>query len=239
MRKYYFLALIAFIGMTSCRFLGKRIHGNGVIKTEERAVSSFREVEAAGNIQLIVIQGDLKPVKLEGDENILTYIEVIQEGERITIKTKEGVNLIPSGDLKVYVTSPTYKSIEVSGSSDIIGQTRITSTEDLSLEASGAGDIKMEVDAPKIIAGISGSGSINLKGQAKDLEINLTGAGHAHCYDLLTENTSVDISGAGSAQVYASVKLTADVSGAGNISYKGNASVSQQISGAGSVNKAD
>jgi Putative auto-transporter adhesin, head GIN domain len=239
MRKYYFLTLIAFSGLLSCRFLGKRIHGNGVIKTEERPVSAFREVEAAGNIQLFVIQGDLKPVRLEGDENILTYIEVIQEGERITIKTKEGVNLIPSGDLKVYVTSPTYKSIEVSGSSDIIGQTKVTSTEDLSLEASGAGDIKMEVDAPKITAGISGSGSVDLKGQARDLDINLTGAGHAHCYELLTENTTVDISGAGSAQVYASVKLTADVSGAGNISYKGNASVSQQISGAGSVNKAD
>ncbi|HEX3079888.1 MAG TPA: head GIN domain-containing protein, partial [Puia sp.] len=226
MRKYYILTLIAFLAMTSCRFLGKRVHGNGVIKTEERPVSPFKEVHAAGNIQLLVIQGDLKPVRLEGDENILSYIEVIQEGDRITIKTKEGINLIPSGDLKVSVTSPTYKSIEVSGSSDIIGQTKITSSDDLSLEASGAGDIKMEVDAPKITAGISGSGSVNLKGQARDFDVNLTGAGHAYCYDLLTENTTVDISGAGSAQLYASVKLTADISGAGNISYKGNASVS-------------
>jgi len=239
MRKYYFLALIAFSGLVSCRFLGKRIHGNGVIKTEERTVSSFKEVEASGNIQLMVIQGDLKPVRLEGDENILSYIELIQEGDRIRIKTKEGVNLIPSGDLRVYVTSPSYKSIEVSGSSDIIGQTKITSTDELSLQASGAGDIKMEVDAPKISAGISGSGSISLKGQAKDFDMDLTGAGHAYCYDLLTENTKVDISGAGSAQLYASVKLTADISGAGNISYKGNASISQQISGAGSISKAD
>jgi hypothetical protein len=239
MRKLYFLAFIAFLGLASCRFLGKRIRGNGVIKTVERPVSSFKEVEAAGDIKLIVIQGDLKPVKIEGDENILSYIEVIQEGERITIKTKEGVNLRPSGDLNVYVSSPTYKNIEVSGSSDIIGQNKITSADELSLQASGAGDIKMEVDAPKITAGISGSGSINLKGQAKDLSLNLTGAGHAYCYDLLTENTEVNISGAGSAQVYASVKLNAEVSGAGNINYKGNASVSQQISGAGSVNKSD
>ena len=239
MRKYYILTLTAFLALASCRFLGKRVHGNGVIKTVERPVSPFKEVHAAGNIQLLVIQGDLKPVRLEGDENILSYIEVIQEGDRITIKTKEGVNLVPSGDLKVSVTSPTYKSIEVSGSSDIIGQTKITSSDDLALEASGAGDIKMEVDAPKITAGISGSGSVNLKGQARDFDVNLTGAGHAYCYDLLTENTTVDISGAGSAQLYASVKLTADISGAGNISYKGNASVSQQISGAGSVTKAN
>src|SRR5450432_1451168 len=237
MRKYCFLSFIVFLGLVSCRFLGKRIHGNGVIKTEERTVSSFKEVEADGDIKLNVIQGDLKPVKLVGDENILSYIEVIQNGDHITIKTKEGVNISPSGEFNVYVTSPNYKSIDVSGSSDIIGQNKITSSDELNLQASGAGDIKMEVDAPKITSGISGSGSIKLKGQTKDLDIDLSGAGHAYCYDLLTENTTVQISGAGSAQVYASVKLKAGVSGAGNISYKGNASVSQQISGAGSVNK--
>jgi hypothetical protein len=237
MRKLYFLLFITFLALASCRFLGKRIHGNGVITSVEKTVSPFKQVDANGDIKLIVTQGDLKPVKIEGDENILSYIEVIQEGDRITIQTKPGINLIPSGDLNVYVTSPTYKSIEVSGSSDIIGQNKITSTDELSLQASGAGDIKMEVDAPKISAGISGSGSVNLKGQAKDFNVDLTGAGHAYCYDLLTENTTVQISGAGSAQVYASVKLKADVSGAGNINYKGNASVSQQISGAGSVNK--
>jgi Putative auto-transporter adhesin, head GIN domain len=239
MKKLLFLAFIVFLGMSSCRFLGKRIHGDGNIKTVERPVSSFTEVEANGEIKLFVIQGDIKPVKIEGDENLLSYIEVIQEGDRIKIQTKDGINLIPSGDLNVYVSSPTYKSIEVSGSSDIIGQTKITSSEELNLQASGAGDIKMEVDAPKITSGISGSGSIKLKGQTKDLDIDLSGAGHAYCYDLLTENTTVQISGAGSAQVYASVKLKAGVSGAGNISYKGNASVTQDISGAGSVNKVD
>jgi Putative auto-transporter adhesin, head GIN domain len=237
MRKLYFLSLITFLGLSSCRFMGKRIHGNGVITTVEKPVTAFKDVSANGDIKLIVVQGDLKPVKLEGDENILSYIDVIQNGEKITIQTKKGVNLIPSGDLNVYVTSPTYRNIDVSGASDIIGQNKITTTEDLSLQASGAGDIKMDVDAPKITSGISGSGSVTLKGQTKDFMIDLTGAGHAYCYDLLTENTTVQISGAGSAQVYASVTLKADVSGAGNISYKGNASVSQQISGAGSVNK--
>jgi hypothetical protein len=239
MKKIYFLSLIAVLGLFSCRFMGKRIHGNGNIKSADRSVSAFKEVEANGNIKLIVTQGDLKPVRIETDENLLSYIEVLQEGDRITIQTRKGVNLIPSGDLNVYVTSPTYKSIEVSGSSDIVGQNKITSPDELSLGASGAGDIQMEVDAPKISAGISGSGSVKLKGQAKDFDVDLSGAGHAYCYDLLTENTTVEISGAGSAQVYASVKLKASVSGAGNISYKGNASVSQEISGAGSVNKID
>jgi|GEM_PF-101889 hypothetical protein len=239
MTKYFFLVFFAILGLSSCRFFGKRVNGNGIVKTEERPVSAFKQVEANGDIKLFVSQGELKPVKIEGDENILRYIEVTQEGDRIIIQTKHGITIHPSGNLNVYVTSPSFKSIEVSGASDIIGQNKVTSTDELSLQASGAGDIKMEVDAPKINAGISGSGSVNLKGQAKDLDIDLTGAGHAYCYDLLAENTKVEISGAGSADVYASVKLNASVSGAGNINYKGNASVSQQISGAGSVNKTD
>jgi len=146
--------------------------------------------------------------------------------------------LIPSGDLKVYVSAPVFNNIDASGACDIIGQTKISNPEDLSLHVSGAGDIQMEVDAPKLKAEVSGSGSINLKGQTKDVDLDLTGAGHAHCYELLAENTKVEISGAGSAEVYASVKLDAEVSGAGSVSYKGNASdVNQHVSGAGSVKR--
>jgi Putative auto-transporter adhesin, head GIN domain len=79
-----------------------------------------------------------------------------------------------------------------------------------------------------------------MKGQTRDFRLRLSGAGKARCYDLMSENTSVDISGAGSAEVFASVALDADVSGAGSVRYKGNAArVNQQVSGAGSVKKAE
>jgi hypothetical protein len=48
----------------------------------------------------------------------------------------------------------------------------------------------------------------------------------------------VEISGAGSAQVFASVRLNAEVSGAGSVDYKGGApAVDQHVSGAGSVHR--
>ena len=240
MKKIILLAAAA-ITLVSCgRFMGKRIRGNGIIKTEERTVSPFKQVEASGAIKLMVSQGDFTPVKVEGDENILPYIEIRQDGDRIEIRTRSGYNISPTNDLIVYVTAPVYSSIEVSGASDINGQNKISNPENLRLEASGAGDIEMEVDAPEISAKITGSGSIRLKGQTKDLDIDLSGAGHAYCFDLLSENTKVDISGAGSAEIFASVKLDAEVSGVGNVSYKGNATnVTQHVTGAGSVSKAD
>jgi Putative auto-transporter adhesin, head GIN domain len=241
MRKTIWLFLFIPFVFSSCHyFWGKRVRGNGVVKTVERNVSSFKNVEVSGAIKVYVSQGDFKPIRIEGDENLLEYLEVDQQGDKITVRTRHGFNLSPTVDMKIYVTAPVYNNIEVSGACDIIGQTKIDNPEALSLDASGVAKIKMEVNAPKLSAEISGSGSIDLKGQTKDVELGLSGAAEAHCYELLSENTKVDISGAGSAQVYASVKLSAEVSGAGNVSYKGNATdVSQKVSGAGSVNKAN
>ena len=239
MRKYLWLALALPLILGSCRhILGKRVRGNGNIRTEDRSVSTFKDVDVSGAAKVYVSQSEHSSVKLEGDENLLPYIEVIQEGDKIRVRNKPGFNLIPTGDLKVYVSTPVYNNIDASGACDIIGQTKISNPENLEMHVSGAGDIQMEVDAPRLKAQVSGSGSINLKGQTRDVDLDLTGAGHAHCYELLAENTKVDISGAGSAEVYASVRLDAEVSGAGNVSYKGNASdVNQHVSGAGSVKK--
>ncbi|MEJ7769669.1 MAG: head GIN domain-containing protein [Chitinophagaceae bacterium] len=226
---------------TSCRLItGKRVKGNGNIRTEERPVSSFTKVEVRGAMKVYIKQGDLEPVRIEADENLLPYIELIQNGDELTVKTKNGFNLNSSGDMKIYVTAPIYKRIQVSGACDIIGQNKIDDSEKLDLHVSGAGEIRMDVDAPSIAASISGSGNVNLKGETKKFDLELSGAGKAKCYELLSENTKVDISGAGDAEVYASVKLEADVRGAGTVNYKGNAkSVNQHVSGAGSVNRKD
>ncbi len=241
MKKLFLIVLVVAVTAPSCQYmLGKRVNGNGNVQTREHSVSSFKNVEVSGAIDLYVAQGDIKPVKIETDENLQQYIEVIQEGDRIVIETKEGFNLHPSHKTKVYVTAPVYNTIEVSGASNIIGQSKIMNAENLSLQVTGAGDINMDVNAPGINAEVSGAGVVNLKGETKTLDINLSGAGKAHCYELLSENTKIDISGAGEADVYASIKLNAQVSGAGSVNYKGGAtSVEQHVSGAGSVKKAD
>ncbi len=243
MRKYTVaLAIFAFIAaLGSCRHgWGRRVRGNGNVTTETRSTGDFKNVEVGGWINVYVSQGSSCSVKLEGDENILRYIEVTQEGERLMVKSKDDYDLEPSGDVRVYVTSPVFNRIETSGASDIIGQNKISSPDGLDLSVSGAGNVKLELDAPRVKAEISGSGSLNLKGQTKDADISLSGAGSAHCYELLSENTRIQISGAGSAQVYASVGLDAGVSGVGSVHYKGNpTSVKQDVSGLGSISKAN
>jgi len=239
--KFIWLLVALPLVLGACHnILGKRVRGNGNIKTEDRSVSDFKNVEVDGAAKVLVSQSDHSSVRIECDENLLGYMEVSQQGDRVIIRERHGYHLVPTNDIKVYVSTKVYNQIKVSGAVDIIGQSKISNPEDLALSVSGAGDIKMDVDAPRLTADVSGSGSVDLKGQTKDVDLDLTGAGHAHCYDLLAENTKVDISGAGDAEVFASVKLEATVSGAGNVNYKGNATtVNQHVSGAGSVHKAD
>jgi hypothetical protein len=241
MKKLFLVLAVVAVATSSCRSIwGKRVRGDGSIKSEERTVNAFKNVEASGAVDVYVTQGELKPVKIETDGNLLQYVEVIQSGDKIIIRQRRGINLDPTDKVKVYVTTPVYNKIEVSGASNIYATGKLTNAEDLKLDLSGAGTIKMELDAPAVHAEISGAGSVDLRGQTKSLELDLTGAANAHCFDLLSENTDIDITGAGEAEVYASVKLNADVSGAGSVSYKGGATnVSQHVTGAGSVKKID
>lgn len=93
--------------------------------------------------------------------------------------------------------------------------------------------------APKVEADLSGAGSLTLSGQTKDFNVDGAGSTDIKCFDLQSENTDIKLSGAGDANVFASVKLDVRVSGAADVKYKGNATVSQEISGAGSVKKVD
>jgi Putative auto-transporter adhesin, head GIN domain len=241
MTRILLLSFLIVITSASCSYMGgKRVKGNGNISTSERNVSDFDQVEVHGAIDVYVSQGALRPVRIEGDENLLSYIEVEQRNNKIVVSTKKGYNLRPSRKMKIYLSSPNYNKLEVSGACNINTENKLTLSNPLNLEVSGAGDINADVNAPRIEAQVSGSGNVNMKGETKNFELRISGAGDAKCYELLTETTKVNISGAGSAQVFASVELDAHVSGAGSIKYKGNApKVNQQVSGAGSVKKAD
>jgi hypothetical protein len=236
---WFLLILPLFLG--ACDGIGgKRVHGDGNVHSDARSINAFKTLNLRVNADVYLATGDHAAVKLEGDDNLLKFIDVDQSGDVLTIRSREGFNLMPTNDLKVYVTTPSYDRIEASCACNIESQDKLISNDGLDMRLSGAGNIKLEVDAPRVSAKLSGAGNITLKGQTKDVRLDLSGAGNAHCYDLLAENTDVSISGFGSAEVYASVKLSASVSGAGNVDYKGNAAdVEQHVSGAGGVHKAE
>jgi hypothetical protein len=76
-----------------------------------------------------------------------------------------------------------------------------------------------------------------VKGRTKDFKAVASGASHIRGFDLLTENTNVNISGASHAEVYASVSLNGNASGASQVVYMGKAEDKVDESGASHVRK--
>ena len=230
--------IVVAVCLSSCHYIGgKRINGNGVSSSQERSLGSFDGIVVRGGMDIIVSQSPTSSFKIEADQNLLEYIETRNNGGTIEIFTREGYDLDPKSGIKVYAAAPNFTELEVSGSGKINSTGKITSASELNTGVSGSGDILLEVDAPRIKTHISGSGSSSIKGTTKDFSANITGSGDIRCYDLLTENTEIDISGSGNAEVYASKSLDVDIAGAGDVRYKGNPSVKQNIAGSGGVRK--
>ena len=240
MKKILLFALTATILFSSCRFVtGKRIRGNGNVKTEQRSVGSFNGVASHGSFNVYVSSGE-QSVKIEAEDNLLPYIETYVDGNTLLhIQTKEDFWLRPSRQVKIFVSAPDFSSIRSYGSGDIIGQSKITDSSKLELGVNGSADIKMDVDAPEIETEVNGSGDIDLKGETKSFKSEIHGSGDVRAMDLHSENTTVKIYGSGNADVFASVRLDVHVAGSGDVRYKGNAQTSSSIAGSGSVKKVD
>lgn len=240
MKKIVLFLIVPALILSSCGYIGgKKVRGNGNWTTTERSYSSFDKIEVNGGIDVYITQGDFKPVKIETDENLQEFVEIRQVGNTLIIESKSGYNLDPTQEMKVHVTAPVYKEIQATGACDIVSESKINSAEPMSFGVSGAGEIKVDVSAPKVDVDITGAGEVNMVGETKDFNLSLSGAGNAKCFDLKTENTDVSISGAGEAEVFASVNLTGSISGAGSIKYRGGAKHSVSTTGAGSVSKVD
>ncbi|MCX6278919.1 MAG: DUF2807 domain-containing protein [Bacteroidetes bacterium] len=227
-----------FLGMTSlfagCNFRGG-IHGDGNVLKEVRKVSSFDGIDVSGAFEILLKQGATEEVVVEADANLLPVILTVVEGNTLKIETKKSVNHVTS--MKVFITVKDLKRIDVSGAVDIQTESRI-SVPELSIDASGATDSKLEIAVQKLRLDCSGASKIKFSGSATDVNMDLSGASDIFGFDLLAETYDLQISGAGNAQINVSKKIHAEISGAGSVKYRGSPTqVDQSVSGAGSIQK--
>ena len=240
MKKIALFSLIILVFASGCREIaGERVKGSGHVITENRTASGFNSIDVSGAIDVYVRQDSGTSVKVEADDNILEYIEVHVQGSTLEIYTENNIRLRPSNKIKVYISNPEYKELQVSGASSLHTENEITSTDMLMVGLSGASEGRLELNAPKVSVNLTGASNANIKGKTKDFEGGASGASEIRGFDLLSENADVDASGASHIEIYASVKIDGQASGASSVNYKGNAQSSVEKSGASSVNKKD
>lgn len=240
MRRFSLLAAVISLAFASCDYVtGERIKGNGNLKTEQRSAANFTNVTSFGEFDVYLSQGSAYSVRIEAEENLIPYIETLVDGDVLKIRTKEGYWLKNTTDLKVFVTAPAYSKVRTSGSGDIYSDGKLNNTSAIELEVSGSGDMKVQVNAPEVRADLQGSGNINLSGETRSFTSTILGSGDIKASDLKSEDVQVKITGSGSADVHASVKLNVGITGSGDVRYHGNPQTSLNTTGSGSVRKVD
>jgi hypothetical protein len=225
------------LGITSCvdAQMRKTVRGDGSVVKKERTAGSFNGIKVSTGIDVYLKQGDNESITVEADENLHEYI--ITEIKGGVLHVYSDANIREAKMKRVYVTIKEVTSLSTSSAGDIIGETPVKGT-DIEIEASSAGNIRVEVYAKKLDINISSSGDVYLSGVAETLVADLSSAGDLEAYDLKVKEAEISASSAGDARISVSERIKARASSAGDISYQGDPKyVDASSSSAGGIHR--
>jgi hypothetical protein len=140
-----------------------------------------------------------------------------------------------SGSIKVGEVSATGIGLYQSGSGTIDGGIVRGATE-LKIRHSSSGRVRSTlVDGTLVNAVLSGSGNIDLFGEAALASYTLNSSGRIDALELMAEDVEATNTGSGTIYLYATDFLDAVITGSGNIVYRGTPAVNVKITGSGSL----
>lgn len=188
---------------------------------ETRDVPTFTKLSFRGAGKLYLRQGSPQKVELEGTREILDQIETKVEGNRLVIGPKDNNwrnwNWKDLDKITAYVTVKDISAIDVSGSGDLVAQTKLF-TSDLKLSVSGSGALEAETTSGVIDADVSGSGNMKISGRCTRLKGQVSGSGSLHAAFTNTGDADLGISGSGNIRASGNAQtVTAEISGSGKI----------------------
>jgi hypothetical protein len=218
-------------------WFSNKIRGNGNIITEKRTTASYGGVHSSGSFHVILVNGKEGEITLDGEENILPYVEVFVEKDVLKIKYKNNTSIRTTKKITVTVPITEIEKISLGGSGKIVSE-NVLKGENISTKITGSGKIELIVNVENVSTAISGSGNISLKGNTTSLNSKITGSGDVKAYELQAEEVLVKITGSGNIKTKVSKRIEAKVTGSGNIYYMGNPKyVNSKTTGSGSIIK--
>jgi hypothetical protein len=192
------------------------IRGNGHIKTEERSLVSFVNLDAGGAFE-IEWQNGSPALRITTDENLLRYVESNISDDTLHLRTRGHV--WPTHGIKVVISSPTRAGGKIRGAVKLTAK---------------------QLSGPIFALEAKGASQVSLDGNIDRLLVDMTGASQLTAAALQAKTAEISTTGAGDAEVAVSDTLTVAITGAGKVTYSGNPpTIKKQITGAGSIRHKD
>jgi hypothetical protein len=199
---------------SGCHLPGVR--GNGHIKTEERSLVSFVNLDAGGAFE-IEWQNGSPALRITTDENLLRYIDSNVSDDTLHLRTRG--NVWPTRGIKVVISSPTRAGGKIRGAVKLTAR---------------------QLSGPIFAVESKGASVVSLDGSVDRLLVDMTGASQLAAAGLQVKTAEISTTGAGDAEVAVSDTLKVAITGAGKVSYSGNPpTIKKQITGAGSIRHKD
>jgi hypothetical protein len=220
-------------GLSSCMF--NCIKGSGHQVTENRKVADFNKIDISGGFKVNLKQDSSLTLSINADDNLLKYIKTSVDDGKLTIKTKR--NICGSGQLTINIGVRKLEELRSSGAIELTNDSLLT-TQDLTLDLSGASKITLNLNAANLTTTGSGAVELHLKGQASTHHIDVSGVARVYAFDFVVGDYNIETSGASHCDINVLKSLKVSSTGASDIKYKGNPpSVTNDKSGASSLEK--
>lgn len=217
-----------------------KIKGNGNVIKKNISTSDYDEVRVSGFFDVNLVAGSEGKITIEGEENLLDYVECVVDGGALEIRVEKGKKISTSLNKGITLTVPfeSLNSVTLSGSGDVTSKQTIKASK-FTTTLAGSGDIKLDIDATDVEAKVTGSGNMTLKGNTGQLNCSVTGSGDLDAFALESNNVESNVAGSGNCKVNCTGSFQARVVGSGDIDYKGDPKKKDtKVTGSGSINKA-
>lgn len=210
---------------------------------EARDHKDFHAIRISNAFEVYISQGNEDAVAISASNSELK--------SKIITKVENGVLIIKFDEdkkfwkgwngskhkLKAYISIKKIDKLDVSGACNIYFEDGL-SAEGLTVNLSGASDMKGKIEAKTLRVDISGASNATISGNAATLAIEASGASDFKGFDLVSNFCDAKASGASSVNITVNKELNANASGASTVRFKGEGLIRDiKTSGASNVTR--
>ena len=236
----WMMGAVLALGLGGCSWQDDvKVSGAGALVEQQHPLGrEVTRVLAGVPANIHLVAGEERSILIRGQGNLLPYLELTEQEDKLEIEVKEGYRLDPPEPIDITITLPELHELALAGLArgDLSG----FSGDELVLSVAGLGDIvASQLALDRLEGNIAGAGSLDLgEGSAREVELNIAGAGGVSGAQFRGEEVEVNIAGSGDVAVNASALLKVGIAGSGSVSYLGNPRLESEIAGSGAISRA-
>lgn len=212
------------------------VRGSGDLVTVDERVSGFDSLNISTSFEVDIIQSQTYSLVVRVDDNIEQYLVIDQRGDTLFLGLEEG-RTYTNVALEAQISMPSLRNLELSGASKA-NFTQFVSSDPFEVAASGASDVRGDIEAGDVTIDLSGASDLRLSGAGRDLVLDASGSSKVDLEQFPVNDARLDLSGSSEAIVNVSGVLNVSASGASDVTFVGEPQLGDvETSGASSIQR--